>query len=135
MECDKGFPVANWPDKVGLYKVVQLQIGEHLHLFLGPHTSYHRDILANALQTHEITYEKARCRGSVRDIPFPKTLYPVPSGKGVLETNPEKRIATFYDESIDYGLGVDFDNLQVIKSLYPEWTFQTMNQYHNRVGI
>ena len=48
--------IVDWPSEPGLYKVVQVNLGDEIHLRFGEFSSRHTDILESFLKSKDIKY-------------------------------------------------------------------------------
>lgn len=119
-------PIVNWPDKSGIYKVVQLEIDDKPHLRFGEREELHAKILMNLLRNNDILYKTI---GREYDMGY----FEVPAlrgeryrvyGASMAEVDFENKKVYFYGRSIGYGISFDRRHLDSIKELQPDWTIE-----------
>ena len=107
-------PTVNWPEKSGLYVVVQLELdGEpYLRFPTNEEESFHPVILGIFLDRHGIRHATPPALEVGR--------YRVP-GMGLANVDAEQRSASFFGNSITYRIGIDRKHLERIRELQREW--------------
>ncbi len=131
MTLDEQLPIANWPTKSGVYKVVQLYINKNPHLRfakMADDWETHAAIIISLAHELRKKYPKIKKRGlpyGKDKIPALKSEWYNVCGMGNSKVNVEKRQVSFYGNSLDYGIGIDKQYLNSIKLLIPDWTVWT----------
>nr|MBI4156126.1 hypothetical protein [Candidatus Woesearchaeota archaeon] len=118
------YPLVNWPEKSGGYKVVQFDSDEYPYLRFSikskEFTDFHQFILERFAR--EIGVECTKISGLYGLIPALPTNVPYRMiGAGICDLNLEKHIATFGGNSRDYTIGINQDHLQRFMMKFPEW--------------
>ena len=121
MSLDENLPIANWPEKDGEYKVVQLDI----------HGKPHLRFAQRSYETHGIILKLLLGIRDDKDLTFvgaSGTRSPEPEGEGYkvrgmgrAKVNVEQRTASFYGSSDDYGFRIDKTHLDSIRTSVPDW--------------
>src|SRR3989338_2537240 len=126
MTLDEVIPRINWPNENGMYKVVQLELDDqpYLRFPVEKWEKTHSVILMMLLRKHQIPYEETKGRSGVTGIPAEQgTRYKV-NGMGVADVNVEQRKASFFGDSLDYGLRIDPKHLDSMRPLASEWNIE-----------
>jgi len=131
------FPVANWPQKSGQYKVVQLYLDERLYLLFGSEdiktsfrvASNHGEIVRNFLESRGVNYQTFKPDNSL-PIGIPRengARYHI-DGAGQATVWSDERIALFMRWELssppnifDYDMGISRAHLNEIRLLDPNW--------------
>lgn len=129
-------PVANWPAKNGVYKVVQVYLRNTPHLCIAAtkQGALHADILRTFLELGGIPYElqvKDNHPSGVVEMGERRVTYEIPAtsgtdyqvtGAGFVKITLETRLAFFAGSSRDYRIDIDEKHLEQIQKLVPNWT-------------
>jgi|SRR3989344_368580 len=126
MSLDKTFTGTNWPEESEDMKVVQLSIDGNPCLRF-PTKEYregsHGAILTVTLMKNGVPYEKIVGRSEVRIPALIGVGYKV-HGMGKAKIDVGQRLAHFYGSSYDYGIGINTEHLECIRSLHPDWKIE-----------
>ena len=125
MSLDEQLPVANWPTVSGEYKVVQLELDGNPHLrFAEEGWETHAIILGSLLSDKDIKYNTIVSRSDC-DVPaLSGERYKV-HGMGKSKVNVEQKEASFYENSFDYGIGINKTHLESLRPLVNDWKLKS----------
>lgn len=119
-------PAVNWPEKNGVYKVVQIIIKNQPYLRFGKDSfamnERHFNVLEEILRISGISYETKE----VGDLVIPREEgedYEA-VGMGLCLLGREEKFGDFFDRSIDYYLSIDADHLAAIQKLESGWALR-----------
>lgn len=128
--------LVKWPTAPGNYKYIQLYV-DNTPLVLFGQNARHSGILSKGLDSIGIRYNteiKTLAPGQiVMVVQLEGNRYRV-SGMGEAKLEPEKKILTFYIDTVsaDYELGWDASQTERLKQAKPDWEINTDYKYVSR---
>jgi len=128
--ADNGIPRVNVPQQSGEYKVVQLDIeGQPYLRFADEGWSTHAVILmtlADKLGKEYPTMEIDRgfLGGGKDDVPALESDWYKVHGMGKSAVDVAQKKVSLFGRSMDYGLSISPEQLESVKPLMPDWSFE-----------
>ncbi|MEK6906218.1 MAG: hypothetical protein AABW81_01205 [Nanoarchaeota archaeon] len=114
----------SFPEESGEYKAIILRLDDKPALLLGMNNKLHSYILKDFLKKNNVNYNymsKKLSSGFIVHIPESKgSRYDVVC-MGKLEINIREKTFRLKGNSHDYGLKINREGIDIVKSLYPDW--------------
>ncbi len=121
----EGLPRINWPERTGFYKVVQLNIGGQ------PYSRFeeaeaegivvtYADIVKSLAERIGRECQKIRV-GDFHEIPALKSEWYEVSGMEQAALDTQRRVVSFFGESGEYNIGINYEHLELMKPLAHNW--------------
>jgi len=127
MSLGENLQRANWPEKSGEYKVVQLEIDGQPYLRF-PIKEYgensHAGILMVLFRKNDIRFQRIEGVSGATVPALKGEKYKV-HGMGKAKIDAEQMHASFYGNSLDYDIGINAEHLNLIKQLEKDWKIES----------